>query len=133
MSILIVEDNAFNAFCIKRLFAFINSELELTVVPDGFSAFSYLAENRPELVILDGDLSVSGTFYCNGPALAELIWRTNPQLPIIAWSNSEAMRAAFAQVFMQHSRQLNDYNCWPKIVSVERINKSLSAEFKPRS
>jgi CheY-like chemotaxis protein len=126
MSVLIVEDNAFNAFCIKRLFAFINNELDLTIVPDSFSALSYLAENNPALVILDGDLSTSDGCYCNGPVLAELILRTNPQLPIIAWSNSEPMRAAFAEVFRQHNRLLNDYNCWPKIVSVERINNSLS-------
>ncbi|CDZ76033.1 Response regulator receiver domain protein [Legionella massiliensis] len=125
MQILIVEDNAFNAYCLSRLFAFINKKLEIRIVNSSFAALSYLRENNPALVILDGDLGVSDGLHCNGPALANLIWLTNPLLPIVIWSDSEAMRTAFTDVFGQHEKLINEHNCWPKVVSAERISSSL--------
>lgn len=125
MRILIVEDGAFNAFCLTQLLEAVFEPVQVVLAKDSISALNELSQNSPALVILDGHLGASDGLYCNGPALASAIWLLNPQMPIIAWSDSEAMRLAFAEVFKQHNKVFNDYTCWTKVVSQERIRQSL--------
>lgn len=127
MRVLIVEDNAFNAFCLTRLLESVyQQQVQIIVVNDSLSALNYLAQNNVALVILDGDLGVSDGVNCNGPALADAIWSNDPQLPIVAWSDSDSMRSAFAEVFKRYNQLLNEYTCWTKVVSQERIRQSLA-------
>ncbi|KTD07596.1 response regulator [Legionella jamestowniensis] len=125
MRVLIVEDNAFNAFCLTRLLTMVNKHIQTTVVGDSLSALHYIAQNEVAFIVMDGDLGATDGVYCNGPALAETIWQQTPQLPIVAWSDSELMRKAFSDIFRQYNKPLNDFNCWTKVVSQERIRQSL--------
>ncbi|ASQ44703.1 response regulator [Legionella clemsonensis] len=125
MRVLIVEDNAFNAFCLTRLLTMVNKQIQTTVVSDSLSALNYIAQNNVAFIVMDGNLGATDGIYCNGPALAETIWQQMPKLPIVAWSDSEPMRKAFADVFRQYNKPLNDYTCWTKVVSQERICQSL--------
>ena len=125
MRVLIVEDNAFNAFCLTRLIEVVYKQAHVVVLNNSLNVLNFLAQNDTSIVILDGDLGASDGLHCNGPALAELIWMAKPQLPIVAWSDSDSMRSAFAEVFKQHSKPFNDHSCWTKIVSLERIYHSL--------
>ncbi|KTD33781.1 two component sensor and regulator histidine kinase response regulator [Legionella nautarum] len=125
MRILIVEDNAFNAFCLSRLLETINKQIKLKLVNDSLSALCYLAQYEVALIILDGDLGASDGVKCNGPALADVIWLNHPSIPIIAWSDSEEMRTAFSAVFRKHNKEFNDYSCWKKEVKVDLIQQSL--------
>lgn len=129
MRILIVEDNAFNAFCLTRLLQAACPHVLVTVVNDSISALNALESDAPSLVILDGDLGVSDGLRCNGPALADAIWQHSPSLPLVAWSDSENMQQAFSKIFRQHKKNFNDLSCWPKIVSQERISQSLALLF----
>ncbi|WP_419419875.1 response regulator [Legionella sp. D16C41] len=132
MRVLVVEDSTFNAFCLTRLLQVVNSQINVTVVIDSVQALTYLQHTTPELIILDGDLKASDGLGCNGPALAHTIWSNYKYIPIIAWTNSENMRQAFAEVFSRHNRSFHDYNCWQKIVSPERIAQSLSYLIKQK-
>ncbi|MFA5960671.1 MAG: response regulator [Tatlockia sp.] len=125
MRILIVEDNAFNAFCLTRLLEVMDRQVRVEVVQDSVSALNFLARNRIELVILDGCLEACDGLQCNGPVLASLIWSTNPNQTIVAWSDSESMRLAFAEVFKQYNKRFNEQTCWSKVVSAERIRQSV--------
>lgn len=125
MRVLIVEDNAFNAFCLTRLLMLVNKQIQTTVVGDSLSALNYIAQNEVAFIVMDGDLGATDGIYCNGPVLTETIWQQTPQLPIVAWSDSEPLRKAFADVFRQYNKSLNDYTCWSKVVSQERIRQSL--------
>jgi CheY-like chemotaxis protein len=125
MRILIVEDNAFNAFCLSRLLETINKQIKLKLVNDSLSALCYLAQYEVSLIILDGDLGARAGLKCNGPALADVIWLNHPYIPIIAWSDSEEMRTAFSAVFRQHNKAFNDYSCWKKEVKMDLIQQSL--------
>ncbi|WED43038.1 response regulator [Legionella cardiaca] len=126
MRVLIVEDNAFNAFCLSRLLTTVNKQVQLMVVNDSLSALNYLAENNVSFVVMDGDLGATDGLYCNGPSLAEIIWQKFPELPIVAWSDSDAMRRAFIDVFKQYNKPFNEYTYWTKVVSQERIRQSLT-------
>ncbi|MGQ3889339.1 response regulator [Legionella sp. CNM-1927-20] len=126
MRVLVVEDSTFNAFCLTRLLQVVYTQINVTVVNDSVQALAYLQNNVPALIILDGDLKASDGLECNGPALAHTIWSSYKYIPIIAWTNSEIMRQAFADVFRQHNKPFHDYHCWQKIVSLERIAQSLS-------
>lgn len=125
MRILIVEDNAFNAFCLSSLLEMINKQIKVKVVNDSLSALCYIAQYEVSLIILDGDLGARQDLKCNGPALADLIWLNHPYIPIIAWSDSEEMRTAFSSVFTQHNKEFNDYSCWKKEVKLDLIQQSL--------
>ncbi|KTD66282.1 response regulator [Legionella spiritensis] len=125
MRVLIVEDNTFNAFCLTRLLQEVHPHVQVTTVGDSISALSAIAQELPSLIIMDGDLGASDGLHCNGPALADLIWQNNPSLPMIAWSDSEGMRHAFARIYKLHKKPFNDMLCWPKIVAQERIRQSL--------
>lgn len=129
MRVLIVEDNAFNAFCLTRLLQASFPAIQVTVVDDSISAQQLVESDDLSLVILDGDLGVGDGLLCNGPALADTLWHSNSLLRIVAWSDSETMRQAFAEVFKRHKKMFNDLSCWPKIVSQERIRLSLNHLF----
>ncbi|KTD18031.1 response regulator [Legionella jordanis] len=126
MRVLIVEDNAFNAFCLTRLLTISNKQIQPIVVENSIQALSYLEENDASFVIMDGDLGASDGIYCNGPALVEMIWQQHPSIAIVVWSDSESMRHAFEDVFRKYNKPLNDYTCWTKVVSQERIRQSLT-------
>ncbi|STX27632.1 two component sensor and regulator, histidine kinase response regulator [Legionella beliardensis] len=126
MRVLIVEDSTFNAFCLTRLLQVVCQTIHVTVVNDSLQALAYLEKNRPTLIILDGDLKALDGLGCNGPALAHTIWAKHADLPIIAWTNSDLMRQAFADVFRQYGKSFCEHTCWNKIVSPERIVQSLS-------
>ncbi|WP_019215569.1 response regulator [Legionella tunisiensis] len=125
MRVLIVEDGAFNAFCLTRLLEGVCQQAQVTVVRDSLSALNYLTYNTPSLVIVDGYLSAGDGLNCHGPALVDALWQTNPHLPVIAWSDCENMRQAFAEIFKQYNKPFNEYTCWTKVVSHERIRMSL--------
>lgn len=126
MRVLIVEDNAFNAFCLSRLLQTVNKQLKIKVVSDGCSALRYLTQYEVSLIILDGDLGENPNSNDNGPTLANSIWSKNSQIPIIAWSDSEDMRAAFAGVFKQHNKAFDHKSCWPKAVDSGLVLQALS-------
>lgn len=125
MRVLIVEDNAFNAFCLSRLLQTISKQLKIKVVSESSSALNYLSQYEVSLIILDGNLQGSDYLSRSGPALANIIWSNNPQIPIIAWSDSEDMRVAFAEIFKQHNKVFNEGSCWPKAIDCDFILKSL--------
>ncbi|KTD45765.1 two component sensor and regulator histidine kinase response regulator [Legionella rubrilucens] len=126
MRVLIVEDNAFNAFCLTRLLQSVQPSVQVTVVNDSLSALNVIESDEMSLVIVDGDLGASDGLLCNGPALADALWELKPSLPVIAWTDSEMMRSAFAETFKQQQKCFNDIYCWPKIVSQERISLALN-------
>jgi len=126
MHVLIIEDNAFNAFCLTRLLQAAYNQIQVTVVNNSIEALDLLQQQTPSLIILDGDLRVSDELHCNGPALADLIWSNWLNVSIIAWTNSELMRQAFAEIFKQYNRPFNENHCWQKIVSQKRILQSLA-------
>lgn len=126
--ILIVEDSAFNAFCLRRL---LESEVRsaiVTIAHDSQVAWSYVNNNVPDLVIIDGDLGADAP-YCNGPELTESLLQYYPYLPIIAWSDSESMREDFAAIFQRHNKQRNEYSMWAKVVARELIGRTWSYYF----
>lgn len=130
MRILIVEDNAFNAFCLRRLLESVVAQVMVTIVNNSQAALSLINSNSPDIVVIDGDLGAAlDDQYCNGPELAGLLLKKFPHLPLIAWSDSEYMREAFTLVFNQHHQTLNEYNSWTKVISQERICKTWAYYF----
>ncbi len=129
MRVLIVEDAAFNAFCLCRVLELAIPFLFVTVVPNSVRALAWLKENTPDLVIVDGDLGATDGQYCNGPALAHEMLNSNNTLSLIAWTDSKVMCEAFATVFSQHGRFMNQCNSWPKLVSEERVRETVSYYF----
>ncbi|MBI2785544.1 MAG: response regulator [Legionella longbeachae] len=129
MRVLIIEDNAFNAFCLCRLLELVNPSSLVAIVNNSHDALSALEINIPDLVIIDGELSLIDELSTHGPQLAAQLLQKYPYLPLIVWSDSEFMRGAFAKVFIQHNRLVNEYNTWTKTVSPECIRKTLSHYF----
>ncbi|KTD62494.1 response regulator [Legionella shakespearei] len=130
MRVLIVEDNAFNAFCLRRLLESVVASIGVTIANNSQAAMTHINNTSFDMVVIDGDLgAVSDSAYCNGPELAHIILQKNPHLPIIAWSDSESMRDAFALVFKHYDRLYNEYNCWTKVISLERICKTWAYYF----
>ncbi len=82
------------------------------------------------MVVIDGDLGASkdGPF-CNGPELADALLHKFPQIPLIAWTDSESMRESFALVFHHHNKSYNEYNNWTKVISLERLCKTWAFYF----
>jgi len=131
MRVLIVEDNEFNAFCLRRLLESVMTSGRVTVVNNSNAALSLFYSHPFDLVIIDGGLGAvrgNGT-YCNGPELAQILLYKYPHLPLIAWTDSEPMRHAFAETFKQHDRPLNDFTLWNKTVPVETICKAWTYYF----
>lgn len=127
--ILIVEDSAFNAFCLRRLLESEVTSVIVTIAHDSLAAMSYVNNNVPDMVIIDGDLGATDAPYCNGPALTETLLQQYPYLPIIAWSDSETMREDFAVAFMRHNKHLDKYSIWTKVVARDLIRKTWSYYF----
>jgi len=127
MRILIVEDSSFNAYCLQRLLETVSQKIVVRVCYNSIEAYELMSSFQPDCVILDGDLGGTDGVLCNGPALADTLWHHFPHTHIIAWTDSDdSMREAFQNVFQQHSKLFNEYSCWTKIVSQERIRKSLA-------
>ena len=130
MKVLIVEDSAFNAFCLRRLLESVVTQVSVTIVNNSQAALSVINSNSPDMVVIDGDLGVtSDDQCCNGPELADILIQKYPNLPLIAWSDSEYMREAFSLVFKRHNHQLNEYNTWTKVISLDRICKTWAYYF----
>ncbi|WP_298624272.1 response regulator [uncultured Legionella sp.] len=129
MRILIVEDNAFNAYCLRRLLESVVAKVMVTIVNNSQAALSLMNANPADMVVIDGDLGAVQDGYCNGPELAHLLLKKFPLLPLIAWSDSDFMRDEFAVVFNQHLQSLNEYNSWTKAISLERIYKTWAYYF----
>jgi hypothetical protein len=98
-------------------------------VNNSLAAMAYCNNNLPDLVVVDGHLKPSDDRYCNGPEFVQAILQKSPHLPIIAWTDSEFMREAFAVVFSQHNKLLNEYNLWNKVTGIERISKTWAYYF----
>lgn len=126
MRVLIVEDNVFNAFCLSRLLTVVDKQVQITIIQDSVEALNLIQESDFSFVVLDGNLGATDGLQCNGPTLADVIWQLKPNLPIVAWTDSEVMRHAFFEVFNRHNKLLNEYNCWTKVVSQERIHQSIA-------
>ena len=126
MHILIVEDNPFNAFCLTRLLQSVYRQIQVSVVGNSVDALNFLQQNTLSLVILDGDLRANNESHCNGPTLADVIWSSGYTIPIIAWTDSEGMQQAFADVFEKHNKFFNENHCWTKIVSQKRMIQTLA-------
>ncbi len=127
MRVLIVEDSRINAFCLTRLLETIYLDtIQVVVVENSAEALLRLSKWRPDLLVLDGDLGASEGESCNGPVLADLVWRKIPNQAIIAWTDNEAMRKKFKEVFKQYQKPFNGSTLWPKMISQKSLQKSLS-------
>lgn len=126
MRVLIIEDNEFNAFCLRRLLESVVQVSSITVVNNSSAALMSLYSHPFDLVIIDGNLGVKCTkgVHCNGPELAHIILYKYPQINLIAWTDSLLMRKEFSQVFALFDRTLNELNLWDKMVSLEAISKT---------
>ncbi len=129
MRVLIVDDNAFNAFCLCRLLESVVTSISVTIVNNSQAALSHVNDNLPDMVVMDGDLGTTDELHCNGPALTDALLQKYPYLPIIAWSDSESMREAFAVVFKQYNKPVNEYNTWTKVIGMDRICKTWAYYF----
>lgn len=127
MRVLIVEDNAFNAYCLRRLLESLNSAIKVTISSTSLAALAQMHLNAPDLVIIDGHLGNVHEL-CHGPALADQIFKKYPYVPVIAWTDSKPMREQFATIFKQHHRIMDETCVWSKMVSIERIRKSLVSQ-----
>ncbi len=129
MRVLIIEDNAVNAFCLSRLIESVVASVSIDVVNNSQDALSCIETQLPDLVIIDGELNLIDESSTHGPQLAAAILQKYPHLPLIAWSDSEFMRGAFAKVFVQYNRLVNEYNTWAKTVRPECIQKTWAYYF----
>ncbi|KTC91390.1 response regulator [Fluoribacter dumoffii] len=129
MRVLIIEDSAFNAFCLSRLLESVIASVSIEVVSTSQDALSFLDTQLPDLVIIDGELNLINELSTHGPQLAAVILQKYPHLPLIAWSDSEFMRSAFAKTFTQHNRLVNGFNTWAKTVTPECIKKTWAYYF----
>ncbi|MGL5743447.1 MAG: response regulator [Legionella sp.] len=129
MRVLIIEDNAFNAFCLCRLLESAITSVSTTVVSNSQDALSVMEINVHDLVIIDGELNLIDEMSTHGPQLAAVLLQKYPHLPLISWSDSEFMRSAFAKIFIQHNRLVNEYNTWTKAVSLKSIHKTWTYYF----
>lgn len=127
MRVLIVEDNVFNAYCLRRLLESMMTFIAVTIVNNSQAALSHVNTHFPELLIIDGDLNAAGSeIYCNGPELTAAVLSRYPNLPVIAWTDSEAMRHEFETIFKLYSKTVNHFSVWNKLVSAEHILKSIT-------
>lgn len=126
MHVLIVEDNAFNAFCLTRLLQASCQHIKVSVVNNSVNAYNFFLDQVPSFVVLDGCLSVHDEQHAHGPVLADLIWTAWPKMPVIAWTNCDTTRQTFDAVFKKHKKNFNDIYCWSKVVSQTSIAKSLA-------
>ncbi|RUR10158.1 response regulator [Legionella sp. km772] len=131
MRVLIIEDNEFNAFCLRRLLESVMIKGSVSIVNNSNAALALFYSHPFDLVIIDGDLGaarIKGA-YCNGPELAQILLYKYPQLAVVAWTDSPQMRQDFSQVFKQHERLMNGFNLWNKTVTIETICKTWTHYF----
>lgn len=125
MRVLIVEDNEFNAFCLRRLLESVLTVGTIIIANNSNVALSLFYSHPFDLVIIDGQLGASrNKACCNGPELAQILLYKYPELPIIAWTDCESMRQSFTHIFKQHDRSVNDFTLWNKTVTAETIASS---------
>ncbi len=131
MRVLIIEDNDFNAFCLRRLLESVMTGGSVTVANNSNAALSLFYSHPFDLVIIDGDLgAVRGTgAHCNGPELAQILLYKYPHLALVAWTDSQQLRQEFSHIFKQHERVLNELSVWNKTVTVETICKTWTYYF----
>jgi CheY-like chemotaxis protein len=129
MHVLIIEDNSFNAFCLRRLLELVVASVSVVIVNNSQDALSSIEISVPDVVIIDGELSLVDELSIHGPQLAAVLLQKYPYLPLIAWSDSEFMRGSFAKTFTHHSRLVNEYNTWTKTVDLKCIRRTLTHYF----
>jgi len=123
MHILIVDDNAFGAYCLSRMLSVVNANVTITIAHNSLAALSAIEEKQPDWVILDGDLQAGDGIQCNGPALLDCIWSLYPDISVVVWTDSDIMNAGFADVFHRYNKPYTDDYCWPKMVKQSRIRR----------
>ncbi|WP_367607494.1 response regulator [Legionella sp. W05-934-2] len=123
MNILIVDDNAFGAYCLSRLLSLVNADVSISIVHNSQAALSAIETRQPDWVVLDGDLQAGDGIYCNGPALLDCIWSVYPDISAVVWTDSDAMRLKFAEVFDRYNKPFTEDYCWPKMVKQNRIRR----------
>jgi CheY-like chemotaxis protein len=128
MRVLIVEDNAFNAYCLRRLLESTHYFLNVTVAATSQMALAHLQNQCFDLMIIDGELSHE-SIDLNGPELTQIILEKNPGQHVIAWTDSPEMKEHFAQVFNQYHYGCNEYTLWSKAIHPEHIIKTLMFYF----
>lgn len=122
MRVLLVEDNAYNAFCLRRILESVIPAVRVTLVSNSQAALRIIHIELQDVVILDGDLGAAqGHSEHDGPALADALLHEHPNMPLIAWSDSKPMREAFARIFKQHHKEEHQCSSWPKTISPERV------------
>ncbi len=135
MRILIIEDNEFNAFCLRRLLESVIHNTSVTTVNNSSSALTLFYSQSFDLVILDGDLGAARAkdAYCNGPELVSILLYKYPHINLIAWTDSSIMRQEFDVIFRQYGRKLDDIGLWNKTVAVETIRKTITHYFPEKT
>lgn len=128
MRVLIIEDNAFNAYCLRRLLESTHYFLNVTVAATSQMALAHLQNHCFDLMIIDGELSHE-PIPLNGPKLAQIILEKNPKQHLIAWTDSSEMKEQFTEVFNQFHHGCNEYTLWNKTISLEHIIKTLMYYF----
>lgn len=130
MRVLIVEDNDFNAFCLRRLLESVVTNGTVTIVNNSNAALILFYSKPFDLVIIDGQLgALKKTNYCNGPELAQILLYKYSDVPLIAWTDSLEMRQSFSHIFSQYERAVNDFTFWDKTVTLETICKTWAHYF----
>jgi DNA-binding NarL/FixJ family response regulator len=125
MRVLIVEDNAFNAFCLRRLLeSVLGTSCVITVVDNSHAALTLIyRSSAPDLIIIDGQLGAPDSGgYCNSPELANILLYKYPELPIVVWSDEDEVRREFMRVFQAHDRLIQDCYFWNKTVDLDFIS-----------
>ena len=131
MRVLIIEDNEFNAFCLRRLLESVITLGTVTLVNNSNAALALFYSHPFDLVIIDGDLGAARSqgAYCNGPELAQILLHKYPQTTLVVWTDSQQLRQEFSAIFNQYDRQLDYFSLWNKTVSMEFIYKTFSHFF----
>ena len=129
MRILIIEDNTFSAFCLRRILESVLASVSVIVTSNSQDALSLIDFELPDLVIIDGELEQVNESSRHGPQLAAAVLEKYPHLPMIAWTDSEFMREAFAKVFIQHNRLVNGHSIWAKVISPECVRRAWTYYF----
>lgn len=131
MRVLIIEDNEFNAFCLRRLLESVITGSSVTLVNNSNAALALFYSHPFDLVIIDGDLGADRAkgAYCNGPELAQILFYKYPHIALIGWTDSQQMRQKFSHIFKQHDRSLNEFSMWNKTVTTETICKTWTHYF----
>lgn len=131
MRVLIIEDNEFNAFCLKRLLESVITRSSVSIANNSNAALALFYSHPFDLVIIDGCLGATRAngAYCNGPELAQILLYKYPQLALVAWTDSQQMRQEFSLVFKQYERSFNEFSLWNKTVTIETICRTWTHHF----